>query len=268
MARDEEALDVDRLAAVSDLLYGLWTEGRRIAELPPSLRPRTRVEGYRIQGLLERRSAKPLFGWKIAATSVAGQNHIRVDGPLAGRILAERVINDGGECPLSGNLMRVAELEFAFRMSADLPPQSQPYTINEVMERVATLHPAIEIPDSRLERFDRVGAAQLIADNACAHYFLLGPASPPAWRSLNLAEYEIWGSIGGEAPRAGLGSNVLGDPRVALVWLVNELSLQGLTLRAGEVVTTGTCIKPLEIGQGDRLTGDFGSLGRVSITLT
>jgi 2-keto-4-pentenoate hydratase len=59
---------------------------------------------------------------------------------------------------------------------------------------------------------------------------------------------------------------VLGDPRVALVWLVNELSLHGVTLRAGEVVTTGTCIKTLEIAPGDVLTGDFGVLGRVSAT--
>ena len=80
------------------------------------------------------------------------------------------------------------------------------------MKRVASLHPSIEIPDSRIEHFDRVGAAQLIADNACAHYFLLGRASPPEWRSLNLADYQVWGSIGDQAPRAGLGSNVLGDP--------------------------------------------------------
>src|SRR5437867_3513541 len=34
----------------------------------------------------------------------------------------------------------------------------------------------------------------------------------------------------------GIGANVLGDPRVALTWLVNELSQLGLTLRAGQVV--------------------------------
>ena len=31
---------------------------------------------------------------------------------------------------------------------------------------VATLHPAIEVPDSRYDDFTRVGAPQLIADNA------------------------------------------------------------------------------------------------------
>lgn len=268
MTPDTEGLDAESFAAASDLLYRLWTEGRRIAELPPNLRPRTRMEGYRIQSLLESRSPARLFGWKIAATSIAGQAHIRVDGPLAGRLLTERVIENRGECPLTGNLMRVAELEFAFRIGTDLPPRPQPYTVDEVMKCVAALHPAIEIPDSRLEHFDRVGAAQLIADNACAHYFLLGPACPSEWRSLNLAAHEVRGSIGSAVPRKGVGSNVLGDPRAALAWLVNELALHGVMLRAGEIVSTGTCIRPLEIGQGDELTGDFGMLGQVSIKFT
>ena len=40
---------------------------------------------------------------------------------------------------------------------------------------------------------------------------------------------------------------MLGDPRVALTWLANELSALGLALKAGQVVTTGTCLVPLEI---------------------
>ena len=73
--------------------------------------------------------------------------------------------------------MRVAEAEFAFRMGVDLPPRPQPYSVDEVLAAVATLHPAIEVPDSRFDDFTIVGAPQLIADNACAHLFVLGPAA-------------------------------------------------------------------------------------------
>jgi 2-keto-4-pentenoate hydratase len=252
--------------AASDLLYDLWTSGRRIEQLPAELRPVTRADGYAIGALIERRSSSPLFGWKIAATSTAGQAHIGVEGPLAGRILAEHVIVNGSECRLDGNLMRVAELEFAFRMSEDIRPRAVPYTVAEVMERVATLHPAIEIPDSRLAAFERAGAAQLIADNACAHDFVLGAACPPHWRTVDLATHQVWGFIGDGPPRRGIGCNALGDPRVALTWLANELSQQQSTLRAGEVVTTGTCLVPLPIHPGDHLRGDFGVLGEVSVT--
>lgn len=258
------ALDASQLAAANDLLFGLWATGRRIAELPPALRPSTRAEGYAIQALIERRSASRLFGWKIAATSAPGQRHIHVDAPLAGRILAERVIENGGRCSLRANLMRVAELEFAFRMRADIAPRTQRYAMDEVMAHVATLHPAIEIPDSRFEPFEAAGAAQLIADNACAHDFVLGEAAPANWRSLDLATHEVAGSLD-RIPVRGSGANVLGDPRIALTWLANELSHYGATLRAGEVVTTGTCVVPIRIGEGNRLSGDFGVVGSVSV---
>jgi len=67
----------------------------------------------------------------------------------------------------------------------------------------------------------------------------------------------------GKLARDGVGSNVLGDPRIALAWLANELSSLGVTLRAGQVVTTGTCLVPLEIDAGDHVRMDFGVLGRV-----
>ena len=75
------------------------------------------------------------------------------------------------------------------------------------------------------------------------------------------------GEVVGGVRRDGIGANVLGDPRTALTWLVNELSALGLTLAAGAVVTTGTCLVPLEIQPGDRVAMDFGPLGRVEARL-
>ena len=244
-----------------------------MASIPENIRPRTRGEGYEVQAQLERRSDAPLFGWKIAATSKAGQAHINVDGPLAGRLLGDRAIDlssgaagqsrDCPALPFGVNHMRVAEAEFAFRMARDLPPRAQPYAVDEVLDAVATLHPAMEVPDSRFDDFTIVGAPQLLADNACAHLFVLGAAAPADWRPIDLTEHHVVGTAGG-LTHEGKGANVLGDPRVALAWLVNELSGLGITLRAGEVVTTGTCLVPLPIEPGVTVTADFGSLGSVS----
>jgi 2-keto-4-pentenoate hydratase len=262
-----DAMTGAQLQAASDAVWEHWNRGRRMAALPEMIRPATREAGYAIQALLERHSASPLFGWKIAATSTAGQAHIAVDGPLAGRLLRERVRESGDEVPFGRNHMRVAEAEFAFRMRLDLQPRHAPYTVDEVLPAVATLHPAIEIPDSRFDDFAKVGAPQLIADNACAHYFVLGAAAPDEWRSVDLVRHQVVGSIPGKVRREGAGVNVLGDPRLALTWLVNELSRLNLTLRAGQVVTTGTCIVPLEIASGDRVCADFGKLGTVEVRI-
>jgi 2-keto-4-pentenoate hydratase len=152
-------------------------------------------------------------------------------------------------------------------MAVDLPPRSEAYSVDEVLDAVATLHPAIEIPDSRYDDFTRVGAAQLIADNACAHYFALGPATTADWRRMDLVEHPVMAAVSDRETRTGRGGHVLGDPRIALAWLANELSGIGVPLRAGEVVTTGTCIVPPPIAPGDQIRVDFGALGGMDIRI-
>jgi 2-keto-4-pentenoate hydratase len=257
----------EQLTEASTLLWQHWSDGRRFSQIPESIRPASRADGYAVQATLERRSAAPLFGWKIAATSVAGQKHINVDGPLAGRLLAERAFESGATVPFGANHMRVAEAEFAFRMRRDLTPQWGPFRVEEVVDAAGSLHPAIEIPDSRYDDFTIVGAPQLIADDACAHYFVLGAAAPESWRQVDLATHTVKGEVVAKLSRDGVGANVLGDPRVALTWLANELSSLGVILRAGQVVTTGTCLVPLEIAPGDHVRMDFGVLGRVECRL-
>ncbi len=257
-------LGKNQIATASRVLRDHWRAGTKLESLEASIRPRTRAEGYAVQAMLETCSSHKLFGWKIAATSEAGQQHINVAGPMAGRILQESIVDDGGVASMAGNEMRVGEPEFAFRMGRDLAPRSTPFTVEQVLEAVDTLHPAIEIPDSRFADFVQAGEAQLIADNACAHLFVLGEPAKSNWRALDLVEETPVITLHGER-YVGHGKNVLGDPRIALAWLANELRQLGLTLRAGEVVTTGTCHKPLPIRSGDFFAADFGVLGTVSV---
>jgi len=256
----------DLTQQASDILHAHWMGGTRLDALPEALRPQTRAEGYAVQALLEPRSAARPFGWKIAATSAAGQAHINVDGPLAGRILQERLIEVGGTCPFGANHMKVAELEFAFRMARRLEP-GRTYETGEVLDAVASLHLAIEIPDSRYDLFEKAGAPQLIADNACANWFAVGPAAPDVWRDLDLAAHQVTGFVNDGPPQPGVGSNVLGDPRVALAWLANELSQHGIALEAGQTVSTGTCVAPMAIAPGDHVRGDFGVLGTIELRI-
>ncbi len=248
-------------------LRELWLNGGVCEQLPEPITPRTIAEAYDIQSLIEAESKVPLMAWKIAATSTAGQKHIGVSGPLAGRYIAEQVVADGGIIAFGQNRMRVAEIEFAFRLAGDVAPRNHPYTEEEVIDRVVSLHPSIETPDSRYSVFEKAGELQLIADNACAHWLCLGEAFSDDWRKTDLAEFQPVGKIRGRADVAGLGRNVLGDPRIAMTWFVNEMTALGVTLRSGQYVTTGTCVVPMPIAPGDHITGDFGALGRVSVAI-
>ncbi|MFP6757077.1 MAG: fumarylacetoacetate hydrolase family protein [Alphaproteobacteria bacterium] len=258
-------LDDAQTREAADLLWTCWNDGSRIATLPETVRPNSRAEGYAIQATLESREDAPLYGWKIAATSAAGQGHIGVDGPLAGRLLASRAYEDGAEVPFGANGMAVAEPEFAFRLGTDLPPRDVAYDVVEVLAAVESLHPAIEIPDARFDDYAAAGGPQLIADNACAHQFVLGPAAPPSWREIDLVTHHVGGMISSGLMRDGEGANVLGDPRIALTWLASELSSLGLTLKAGQVITTGTCMVPLEVAPGDGVKADFGAIGSATV---
>jgi len=134
------------------------------------------------------------------------------------------------------------------------------------MHAVDTLHPSIEIPDSRFDNFSTVGELKLIADNACAHEFVIGPSMHDKWKMLDISKHIVTISTSNKHYNKGIGSNVLGDPRVALTWLVNELSKNNISLLEGMIVSTGTCAKPIAIKEGDTVTVNYGILGNMSFT--
>ena len=130
-------LDDAAIAAAATLLWRTWNDGAVIEALPPAMRPATRADGYRIQAAIEVRSTRSLYGWKIAATSKVGQAHIAVDGPLAGRLLAERAFSSGARLKFGANRMRVAEPEFAFRFGRSLLPRPATYVVDDVLAATA-----------------------------------------------------------------------------------------------------------------------------------
>ena len=261
---DKDQTAIDESAA---MLLNAWWQGQVMNHLPLRLRPDMQSEAYAIQAALARLSGEPQVGWKIAATSIAGQAHIGVNGPIAGRLLASRVFDSPARRPLGANRMRVAEAEFAFRLGQDLPARTSPYSVEEVMSAVATLQPAIELPDSRFKDFVAAGGDQLTADNACAHELVLGVPAASDWRSIDLSTHPTTLSINNQAVSAGTGADALGDPRLALTWIANNHIQQRGSLCAGHVITTGVCGSPSAITVGDEVMADFGQLGQVSIVV-
>ncbi len=249
------------------ILLDHWSAKARIDALPEDCRPAGKSDGYAIALEVSTGSGHGVAGWKIAATSAAGQRHINVDGPLIGRILKHRLLTPGAAVPLGGNIMRVAEAEFAFGFGTGLPPRQTPYGMDEALAAVATLHLSIEVPDSRYTDFTKVGAPSLIADTACASWLVLGPPVLAPWRHLDLSAHRVTGHRNGEKVAEGTGKAVLGDPRAALTWFVNEAATYCGGVAAGQFVTTGTCFVPFAIAPGDAVSIDYGELGSISAAI-
>ena len=261
-------MDAGAIDSAAALLWQTWMAPGRIDALPIDCRPRDRAEGYAVQAAVVGLSGQRVAGWKIAATSQAGQRHINVDGPLAGPLLDRRALAPGAAASLTDNHMRAAEAEFAFRFGRSLAPRAEAYTVDEVLAAVVSLYPAIEVPDSRYVDFTKVGAAQLIADCACACWYRIGPSVEGDWRRDDLVQHVVVAYRNGAETGTGTGANVLGDPRVALTWLVNELSTHGRGISPGDVVMTGTCVVPVKVAPGDHVRMDFGAYGDIDVSFT
>lgn len=250
-------------AAAAHHLAEHWLRREHTHALPEDCRPRSRVEGYAVQALWPALAGR-IGGWKIAATSLAGQRHIGVSGPLAGPVFASRVHADGVSLPLAGNRMRVAECEVVFGFKRPIAPRLQPWSREEVVAEVDSVMPGIEMPDSRFVHFESAGEAQLIADCACCHDMVLGRRLPS--RLDGLAHLEVRAQMSDGRLLEGSGRNVLGDPIEALLWFFNEMSGLGQRIEADQFLTTGACVTPIPVEPGQTLQADFGWLGPMKVS--
>ena len=231
--------------------------------------PKNKKEAYKIQETAyEYWVREKLFGWKIAATSKEGQMHIGVKGPMAGRLVRERLALNRQIISLKHNQMKVVEAEFAFKLLNDLNPKHSKYTEEEVLKNVECVYPAIEIPDSRILNFNKAGEKLLIADNACAGEYVIGENPINEFERIDFKNFKVDCYKNDQFEDNGYGSNVLGSPINALKWLVNELGLYKVKLHKGQIVLTGTCVKPFTVAPGDEVLMDFGELGKVSCSFS
>jgi len=256
--------DIDRAA---EIIFNCFQHGDAIDFVRSELWPGTPEEGYAVQAALHQRIGGEIKGWKIAATAIAGRTHINVDRPLAGRLTSSMCHQDGAIIPFGKNRMAVAEAEFVFTLGRDLPPKKSEYSADEVAQSIQSLHAGLELPDSRFLDFTLPGTAGLIADNACAWNFIIGEPTDVIFDAAALANHPTSLIINGETVTTGTGSDALGGPLNALVWISNTLSQLGIGMKAGQFVTTGVTGLPSPIAQGDTVCADLGKFGTVSAKL-
>lgn len=212
------------------------------------------------------------IGYKIACTNVTAQRQLNVDGPFYGRMTSSFCFDSPARIDAGQFFMRVVEAEFAFLMARDLAPRPEPYTPDEVADAVGGAMGGIEIVDSRFEDWTSIGAASLIADNACHGAWIKGRMVTD-WRGIDLASQAVRLRVAGpqgetKLEREGSGRAVLGHPLNAMAWLATRLSSQGRGLKAGQFVTTGVTMEVYMGERGDRIQADFGPLGAVELEFT
>jgi 2-keto-4-pentenoate hydratase len=148
-------------------------------------------------------------------------------------------------------------------MARDVGPEQS--TLDTVLAAVDTMLLAIEIPNSRFVEFTKAGQPQICADAGYSARFVQGKEISD-WAELDLPAQPVTLFINNTEIARGNGAAVLGDPRIALRWIANELPKYGRQLRAGDIISTGTATKAPPIKAGDYVRADFGELGIVETT--
>ena len=225
--------------------------------------PASLEEAYAVQAEASRLTGWTPVGWKIGCTSEEAQRALSTDAPFPGPVYAERLFVSGDLVPTDASNTRVAEPEIAFRMGLSLRPRSQPYEVDEVLEAVAEVMPAIEVVNPRLPGGFSDPLFWFIADGALNDALVLGVPVKPLERGA-YAQIPVTVTVNGEPRTEGRGALALGGPELALTWLANHFSARGLTLEAGHVVSTGVVTGLFSASHGDEVVADFGPLGNVA----
>jgi 2-keto-4-pentenoate hydratase len=245
-----------------DLLVEAYTTGMTLAGLPAAGRPKTPRAGAALQARFVSALGLETAGWKIGCTSAAARTLLKAKGPFAGRVFRMRCFASGATLRGAGYRTRGIEGEFAFVLGKDLKPRKRPYTRAEVAAAVADLLPAIEIVDSRFTDIKAVSLPELVADLGINGALVVG-APVKGWRRRDLAAVPVTMRAGGRIVGKGRGADALGHPLDALCWLANNPPSAG-GLRAGEIVSTGTCTGLYRAAAADKVSCDFGPLGKVA----
>jgi len=256
-------------AAAAEFISTLRFEHSREDEIPEIFRPHDLDAGYRVQEqvvnrLLSRYGGRRV-GYKVACTNRLAQVLLHIPTPFYGCLLSAFVFTGPARLSSAEFTMRLIESEFAFEMATDLPPKSEPYSLQEVSAAVAAVMPAIEIVETRFTDWTTVGAPSLIADNGCNGAWARGDAFHD-WKPLDLAAHEVTLRVNGKSRLKGRGSAVLDHPLNSLTWLANALSVQGKALRKGDLVSTGVCTDVYYANPDDEIVADFGKIGSVKLT--
>jgi 2-oxo-hept-3-ene-1,7-dioate hydratase len=207
-----------------------------------------------------------VIGHKIGLTSKAMQSTSLVNEPDYGALLDDTRYEDGVDIPAGTFLSPRVEIELAFVMRSEL--RGPNCTIFDVLNATEFVTPAIEVLDSRVAKVDPVtNQARTIVDSICdnAGYAALITGGRP-FRPTETDMRWIAGLClrNGQIEETGVSAGVLGHPANAIAWLANKFAAHDTVMKAGEILLSGSFIRPVQAHPGDTFHADFGPFGSVS----
>lgn len=228
-------------------------------------------DAYAIQNAIYRAKlaqGRSVIGWKIGLTSKAMQNALNIDIPDSGILFDDMAFDHGSTVAKNQFIQPRIEAEIAFVMKAAIGGAD--VTRADVVKATDYVAPSIEILDTRIVRVDAdTGETRkifdTISDNAANAGIVMG-AEKHAIDDFDLRWVGAITSRNGEVEETGLGAGVLNDPVESVVWLARRMAQYGQRIEPGQVILSGSFIRPLECPSGSHIVADFGPFGSAEVT--
>jgi 2-keto-4-pentenoate hydratase len=249
-----------KILRAAEILANARNAGQKLTGLPDDVAPTSEDEAFAVQREVMRLLGLSVGGWKCAAPP--GKPQSGAPMPASG------FQQSPARQPFRADEQIGVEGEIALRLGADLPGRAdgKPYTRGEVLAAVAAAMPAIELVSSRFVDMRAVPPLVGMADSI-AHFAFIHGDEAPGWRSLDLSRLRVRLDFAGEVQVEQVGGNPSGDPLSGVVWLANRLIGSGTHLRAGEIITTGSCTGLIFTSPDKPVTVAFEGLGSATVEL-
>ena len=264
------SLSITQIETAATSLFNAEASGTQIGLISQQHPSMTLDDAYAIQKSLMEKSlanGKKIIGWKIGLTSKAMRSVLKIDTPDSGVLLNDMLFENGCRIPATRFIEPRIEAEIAFVMKSPLAGES--VTRNDVIAATDYVVAAIEILDTRIIRRDNNTGeirkiTDTISDNAANAGIVLGNEKH-AIDSVDLRWVGAVVSKNNEVEETGLGAGVLNDPVTGIVWLAQRMAEYGQRIEAGQVILSGSFIRPVECPSGSFIEADFNQFGRVEM---
>ena len=261
----------EQIAKAAEQLAKAWRENHPIERLSNDLIPSNRETAVAIQDELAKRIGHKVVGWKVG-------------GEAVGRVFEPKFFKSPAVVPANAYHHSFLEIEFGFKILADLPARKESYAADDVANQVV-LVPTFElitplilgnINPAKPGGYPPTRPEWLLAYAANAFCGGLVAGNPiDDWKDQPLRDIPIDVHIknGSKVPVVPLDAR--SEPLEVLVWLTNELSQRGIGLNAGQVVTLGGRVGPqpnvaaMPIGDlSGTVIVTYGQLGQLEMSLS
>lgn len=260
-------MDKQTIALLAKELYEAEKDHAPIDALTARYPEITNEEAYQVQlaGMqLRINDGHVIVGKKIGLTSKAMQTALGVFEPDYGYITDRMMALEGDPLSLSELIAPKVEAEVAFVLRSDLAGPG--VTVAQVLQATAGIMPALEIIDTRIKDW-KIKIQDTIADGASIGKVIVSgrliPADEFDMRTMGLVLEK-----NGEVVATAAGAAVLGHPANAVAWLANKLAAYGITLKAGDIIMSGSLTGACPVTAGDSVRATFDRLGTVGARFT